>query len=154
MTTDHAALATLEVALKRLTALAKKKRGPSRFDARDILLAVGELAQTGQVDALQAPLERLEALLKPHREQWERALAEELELACTEHIQGVDPRFLEHPRYDFAYTIEARHRLELRLVALDQLEIEPRADLLSGVERADERLAPYLARRVPGPEST
>ena len=44
-----------------------------------------------------------------------------MQLACGEHIQGIDPRYLSHPRYDFDYAIGARQRLELRFRALEAL---------------------------------
>ena len=31
-------------------------------------------------------------------------------MACTEHVQSVDPRYLDLPNYDFEYTRAARER--------------------------------------------
>lgn len=141
--TDQLATA-LESAVQRIEQLAKRKRRPTRFEARELLLALGALLLEDRGSETTAPRERLARALRKEAEAWEAAVNEELQLAGMEHIQGVDPRHLDHPRYDFEYTIEARRRLEMRLVALDALGLEAPEDLLARVARADAMLEPYL----------
>jgi hypothetical protein len=70
-----------------------------------------------------------------------------MELSCTEHVQAIDPRYLDHPRYDFDYTVQARQRLEMRFNALDLLGVDADEVLLAQVARADAILEPYLQRK-------
>ena len=132
----------LEAAVAAVEALAKKKKAPSRFDARAILVPLGECQLEGKLDT--SVLERLQRVLSAHEEAWLEAVAQEMQLSCTEHAQGVDPRFLDHPRYDFEYTVQARERLEHRFEALAVLGIDVDEDLLARVARADAVLEPYL----------
>jgi len=119
-----------------------KKASPSRFHARALLCSLGEVAlDGGEPESLASELAEV---VKDHREGWERAVREELELACTEHIQGVDPRFLKHPRYDFEYTVTARRRLEMRLRAVELMGLSVDERLLDQVAEADARLEPHL----------
>lgn len=145
----------LEQALAEIAAGARKKRWvPDRFLAREILLALGELALSGEDPAEDGPAAawavRLRAALEPVAERFTEALREELDLAASEHTLGVDPRFLDHPRYDLDYAVLARERLEARLVAADLLGFEPDEALLERVAEADRLLEPYLRGR-PGP---
>ena len=74
------------------------------------------------------------------------AIAEELTLACTEHVRSCDPKYLGLPKYDFPYTVAARHRLEARLRAAAELDMPADEALLEQVARADDILEPYLRR--------
>jgi len=125
-------------------ALQKKVKAPSRFVARNMLLVLGELALEERTGEVESELARLRTLLEPVDEGWRKALAQEMELACTEHVQAIDPRYLDHPRYDFDYTVQARQRLEMRFSALDLLGVDMDEVLLSQVARADAVLEPYL----------
>jgi hypothetical protein len=139
--------AALESALARLEQLKKRKRAPSRFEARKLLLALGALLLEERDSEVAQVRERLERALRDVSEPWELAVNEELQLAGMEHMQGVDPRHLDHPSYDFEYTVEARRRLEMRLAALDTLGLTAPADLLSRIAQADAMLEPYLRAR-------
>lgn len=123
-----------------------------RHHARGILIALGRLlAEDGEEtpdsareDALKRVSAWQEGLDEEAEEAWQRATAEELSLACAEHVQSVDPRFLDHPRYDIEYTRGARQRLEARLVAARELGLELPETLIEGVRSADAMLEPYL----------
>jgi hypothetical protein len=78
------------------------------------------------------------------RESWQAAIDEELTLAVTEHVRSCDPKALKLPRYDFPYTVAARHRLEARLRAAAELDMPASELLLEQIEQADRTLAPYL----------
>lgn len=121
---------------------------PTRYDARALLVPLGQLALDHDEDeALLAPyLSEVRPLLDARPEGWARALDEEVSLASAEHVQAVDPRFLEHPRYDFAYTVAARARLEARLLACQLLGHPVPEATLDRIARADETLGPYLER--------
>lgn len=151
----------LEEALAEVAAGLRRKRwAPDRFLAREILLALGELAlaaeggassgEAGPQEQAQAWAARVRTALEPAAEAFAQAVAEELDLAATEHTLAVNPRFLDHPRYDLDYTVLARERLEARLAAADLLGLEPEEALLERVAEADRVLEPYLdARRPP-----
>ena len=133
-----------------LRALERKHRAGTpleRRDARAVLIPLGELflGTSGEAE-LEGALAEVRAAVEPLEERWSTLVASELALACAEHIRSVDPRHLEHPLYDFAYTLAARSRLEARLVGVRRLGLPlPRA-LVEEVERADRRLAPWLDR--------
>lgn len=134
----------LDAALAELGAALRKKRNPTRFHARGILLAVGELALSGNPAAASAGAERVAAIVGDRHDDWARAVHEEIEMAGVEFVRSVDPKYLEHPRYDLAYTVAARERLEARLAAVEALGISPPDELLEQISAADERLAPHL----------
>ena len=141
--------AGLESALVDLAADVKAKSGPHRHHARAILIPLGQLmlaAQEagGELEPGADWVERIQGLVEPVAELWSAAVAEELSLACAEHIRAIDPRFLDHPGYDFPYTIGARARLEARLLGCQALDLEVPEGLLDRVAEADARLAPYL----------
>jgi hypothetical protein len=148
----------LERALAQLAGWIDERKKPTRHQARALLVALGRWIRHGAPsgDQVSAVRDRLRAIVHPLAEGWEAAVLDELILACTEHIRSVDPRYLDHPRYDFAYPIEARERLESRLVAAAALGMSPSPELLARVTRADELLRPYVRRfqerdRGPGP---
>ncbi len=136
----------LEAALAELAAALRKKRKPSRFHARAILVALGEQILVEDGARVTAGVARVAELVRELAADWEAVVREELELAATEFVRSVDPRFLSHPRYDFAYTVTARERLEARLSAAERLGIGPAEGLLEQVVEADELLAPHLRR--------
>ena len=142
MTTEN----DLEAALTDLTTALRKKRNPSRFQARAILLAIGDLALSGNSVAASAGAARLATAVGERAADWERAVQEEIELAAVEFVRSVDPKYLDHPRYDFAYTVGARERLEARLVGAEILGVSPPDALLDQISTADGRLAPHLLR--------
>jgi len=134
----------IEKALSDLEAAVKRELGPSRYDARTLLIGLGELLLAGRDGDAQPLLERLHRVVEPVQEAWSRAVGEELSLACAEHVHAVDPRHLSLPNYDFAYTLAARERLRARLVAAEALDETVSETLSSAVERADAVLRPYL----------
>ena len=134
-----------EAALADLADWVRHKKKPTRQHARSVLIALGRLPDL-PVDG-NAWRERVAAAVHPLSEAWEAAVQDELLLACTEHVTSVDPRYLDHPRYDFEYAIRARERLEARLLAAEVLGHPVDASLLAKVERADARLEPYLRDR-------
>jgi hypothetical protein len=119
----------------------------NRYHARDTLIALGQLvlAREEEEEAASARwVEPLREALAPFGDGFEQAAREELGAAVDEYVRSVDPRFLEHPRYDFAYTVLARERLEARLVAAGLLGIVPEEAQLERVAAADLILEPYL----------
>lgn len=140
----------LEAALRALETAGKTP--PGRWEARAILVPLGLLLQARGREALSDALQRLEEALNDHRDSWRKAVEEELSLACAEHIQGVDPRYLSLPNFDWDYLMEARERLEARKVAAEALQIPLPAHLWAQVLSTDERLAPHLEalRNPPG----
>lgn len=158
----------LSKALDELTQVARSapKRGGPKGNERDkgkgkaplerellrrFLLALGELVSSDLEVDLGAELTRARQIIEQLGERWGLALEAEMQLACGEHIQGVDPRYLGHPRYDFQYTLEARQRLEQRFEALAALEQPIDPQLVARVADADERLADELEKRSAGP---
>ncbi len=137
----------LEEAVRTLEALVGRGARPSRHDARRILLALGEILLEGDEPAASGPIGRLRAVVERVREAWEKACGEELALAASEHVQGVDPRWLSHPRFDLAYVVEARRRLEMRLRAMERLGQEPDEVWLDRIAQADQLLQPHLEDR-------
>lgn len=123
---------------------AAKRTEPNRFHARELLTALGELILAEEREPPEVALVR--AAVAPF-EKWEQAVAEEMSLACTEHVQGVDPRFLDLPNYDFDYLVTARERLEARLAAVEALGLQVSEDLLNRVAEADRLVEPYLRRQ-------
>ena len=143
-------LEAVDRALAELAGLAERPgrgRAPHRYHARALLIPLGELliaAEGEPADELRARLEEARKLHERLGRGWEAAVANELELACAEHIHSVDPRFLDHPDYDWDYTLEARRLLTARLVAARELGLETPQKLLERVEEADRRLDRHL----------
>jgi len=139
----------LETSLTELGAWIRSKKKPTRHHARAVLVSLGRWMEdeSPPEDATAAIGDRLVQLVRPLGEAWEAAVHDELILACTEHVQSVDPRYLDHPRYDFAYTVAAREALEARLRAASALGMSPTEELLDKVTRADALLLPYLGNQ-------
>ena len=138
---------SLESAISNLEQLAKQKTPrPSRFHARDILIPLGSLL-AGDYPLPRTDLrEHFKQLTQPFAEYWERALAEEIQLATTEYVTSVDPRYLEMPNYDFDYTTSARKRLEARLSACDLLGHAIPEPLSQQITKADQIYQPFRDR--------
>lgn len=124
----------------------KKGRGPDRWHARPLLLALGHALLENREDEARAIGEKLRSIPAAHIPAWHRAVQEELNLAATEHVHSADPRYLGRPDYDWGYTLAAREDLEARLRAAEELEIEAPAAVVEQVLQADERIAPFLKR--------
>ena len=140
----------LDQALKALEDAPKTP--PGRWEARAVLVPLGLLIQARGLEALSDALERVKAATAPHEEAWQKAILEEVSLACAEHIQGVDPRYLGLANFDWGYLLEARERLEARKIAAEALQMPIPAHLWSQVEAADEQIQPHLPP-VEGPDS-
>jgi hypothetical protein len=137
----------LQAAIDELVRRKKAKEVPDRQLVRLALLALGRLIMDqGEADTRKAARE-LTAAAESHGERWTEAVASEMGLAVAEHVHSADPRYLDMPTYDFAYTIAARERLEARLQAATLLELPVAEGLLDQVSAADERLRPYLESR-------
>ena len=135
--------AELEIALNHLQARVEAEELPSRHDARWMLMELGETLQSLGVDNCQALIARARKVAQRLGEGWERAVAEELQLAVSEHVHAVDPRWLSHPRYDMAYTLAARARLEARIIAADALGTPLDETMAQAVAHADKALAEH-----------
>jgi hypothetical protein len=145
----------LTEALAELEELAQQGKIPTRHHARDLLLALGAEMRTGnsrEIERAVEAVQRLAPASSPFGDRWRAAVAEEMALSCTEHVRSVDPKYIDHPRYDFEYTIEARERLELRLRAAEKLGVPTSEPWLAQVARADALLATRLERRSRGPK--
>ena len=105
---------TLEEATRELERCIAAERRPTRYEARDLLIPLGELLSKGESPQAEVFLERIAKAVATVPEIWSRAVFAELELACAEHVHAVDPRYLDHARYDFRYTVEARARFRGR----------------------------------------
>ena len=124
----------------------RKGRGPNRWHARPLLLALGQALLEGRIAEAEQLEQQLRSIPAPHRDTWVEAVLEELNLAVTEHVHSADPRYLSRPDYDWGYTLAAREGLEARLRAAEALDIETPPALVEQVLKADERLAPFLNR--------
>lgn len=138
----------LDAALGQLRELSPKQK-PGHRHARAVLVPLGITILEQGEDAALGAAARVQAAVEPFGDAWTDAVDAELRMACTEHIQSVDPRYLDLPNYDFAYTMAARERLEARLAASGLLGYAPPEDLLDRVAKADATLAPYLERSRP-----
>ncbi len=144
--------APIEASLRAVEQRLRKKQPPTRFEARPLLVAIGlaHLEERAQ-DAAPA-LAKLRAWIEADPAGWGRAIADEVAAATAEHVHSADPRWLAHEKYDFPYVVEARHRLEARLVAAEQLGIDVADDVLEAIARADGILQPFLEARRPSAE--
>jgi len=139
-----------EDALRELEGQARKGRGPDHHQARRLLLSLGRLLEELGTGACAPLLERARALSSPA---WVAAVQMELSLACVEFARSVEPRYLELPNYDLAYTQGARVRLGDRLRAGRELgiDLDPREAAI--LELADRVLAAYLEKKQAGSRS-
>ena len=141
---DNTPSAELEAALAAIAVLKKEERKPSRYDARMLLLPLGALILDGDSSGLSLKLERILALIQPTDEAWATAIADELGLAGDEFCLSINPDYLKHPRYDFAYAAASRQQLEQRIQAAEHLGF-PVSEVLKGrIQGADEAFEPYL----------
>jgi len=131
----------LEDALAGIEALEKERGRPSRHHARPLLVGLGQLLLSGTLEESESVKRRLDGLPPAVAETWPAAVADEIAMAATEYIRSVDPRYLDHPKYDWEYTLEARERLADRLRAVRFLGIVLEPGLLAGIERADRGVA-------------
>jgi hypothetical protein len=139
-------IAELEAALGELEELATRKRPhPTRHHARALLLPLGSLLIEGGVEPEETTA-RVAQATRSYEDRWRAAMTEEMQLASAEYVTSVDESYLDMPSYDFAYTSEARRRLEARLRACDALDHPLPEGLLDRVRRADEIYAPYEER--------
>jgi len=122
--------------------------GLSRYEARDLLLPLGQLILEEDGPEATDLVAEARALVDTLGAAWILAAGEELALAAAEHVAGVEPRWLDHPGYDFGYTERARERLEQRLVAAENLGLELPSALSEGIERADRLLGEARERRA------
>jgi hypothetical protein len=139
--------AALEDAVAAVRALAEKRKAPTRHHVRDLLLALGAAIRAGEESEVTRAHAALSVIVPAFGPRWPAVVADELALACTEHVRSVDPRYLDHPRYDFEYTVAARERLELRLRAAQRLGLPATSEWLARVARADAQLAASMKRR-------
>jgi hypothetical protein len=136
----------LEELIRAVESRAGRKEPLTRHDARPILLFIGQALLEGRPEELGDAAQRLRTLPEPVRSRWIDAVRDEMSMACTEHVRSVDPRFLDHPKYDLAYTLEARRLLEARSRACDYLGHPSDPAAKAAVARADS----LLERRAGG----
>jgi len=118
----------------------RRGEAPDRYDLRALLVALGASTERPGGETWG----RIHTAATALGAGFERAAVDELSLACAEHVHAVDPRYLDHPDYDFDYTLRARERLAFRLRAAAWLGLAAPESLRRAVEAADARLAPYL----------
>lgn len=137
----------LQRALRDLRARLEAGTSPTRHDARAVLVPLGERLLAEGPNGVASELDRLKELVRRAPDAWgsawSRAVEDEMDMACAEHVRSVDPRWLEHPEYDLEYTLDARRRLEARLRALAEIGFAVKPELLASVARADSRLAAH-----------
>jgi hypothetical protein len=130
----------LELALAAIQALEKRRGRPTRHDARPVLLELGRLLGEGDGHAAEEAKRRIAGLPAGFAEGWTVAVRDEISMAATEYTLSLDPRYLDHPKYDWEYTLEARRRLAWRLEAVRFLGIPTEASTLAAIERSDRLL--------------
>ena len=130
----------LEAAVRAVEACGTSRHAVTRHLVRPVLLQLGQCLAEGRDAEADEAVSRLGRLSDELRESFGAAVADELEMACTEHIRSVDPRYLLRPDYDLAYTVTARDRLEARLRAAERLGLPADPSTLEHVRRADARL--------------
>jgi hypothetical protein len=133
--------------LQSLEFAASKSRTLIRQDLREVLVDLGRMYLEGQEAEAAPHFARLETLRDTAGERFAVALREELSMAITEHVRSCDPRYLENPKYDLVYTVEARERLEARLEVAERLGLPAEEGLLEAVARADALLQPLIDRQ-------
>lgn len=141
----------LPEALAEVEAWVARRRAPSRLHVRALFVPLGEALLEGRDEA--ESFARVATWISRDPEGWNEALKGELTMAATEHVRSADPRWIANPKYDLAYTIEARHRLEARLACAEHLGLEVADDVLESITRADAVLAPHLDGGTPPSET-
>jgi len=139
--------------LSALAAMVERRALPTRHDARPLLLEIGRrLSQDAGSSADLEPVKRRISGFPPaFAEAWSAAVLDEISMAATEYVRSADPRYLGHPKYDWAYTLEAREHLGWRMKAVQYLGIAASPDLEAAIERADRLLE--VRKPVQGPNS-
>jgi hypothetical protein len=134
-----------QAALAEIAARKLKKKNVTRFQARSLLIVLGE-ALLAEDASVREAIDSVRALVVESPEAWREAVDEEFSLAATEHVRSCEPRYLKMPQYDFEYTVGARHRLEARLRAAVEIDLPIDETLLEQIARADALLEPYLTQ--------
>lgn len=134
-----------QAALAEIAARKLKKKNVTRFQARALLIVLGE-ALLAEDATVREAIDIVRALVVESPEAWREAVDEEFSLAATEHVRSCEPRYLKLPQYDFEYTVAARHRLEARLRAAVEIDLPIDETLLEQIARADALLEPYLTQ--------
>jgi hypothetical protein len=146
----------LESAIRALEGLASRAGPITRHDERPILPSLGRSLHAGRKEDLGDAADSSRRLPERSRNAWIAAVKDELAMAGTEYVRCVDPRFLNHPQYDLAYTLEARLQLDARSRACEYLgePLDPavvasvgRADALLE-DRTETRVREWLAKRA------
>jgi len=132
----------LPAALAEVEAWVARRRAPTRHHVRALFIPLGEALLEGRDEA--EAFARVATWIGRDPEGWNEALKGELTMAATEHVRSADPRWIANPKYDLAYAVEARHRLEARLTCAEHLGLEVADDVLESIARADTVLAPQL----------
>jgi hypothetical protein len=114
------------VALAAIEALEKRRGRPTRHDARPVLLELGRLLGEGDGMRAEEAKRRIAGLPPGSRRAGRWPSGTRSRMAATEYTLSLDPRYLDHPKYDWEYTLEARRRLAWRLEAVRFLGIRPR----------------------------
>lgn len=140
----------LRSAIEAARAAIARRRALGRHETRALLIALGERLLSPDGVASENEVEQARALLRDERGEFQETLESEMRMAITEYLQSVDPRYIDLPDYDFHYTVEARSRLESRLVAADALGFSIDAALRERIGSADGLLEAALERREAG----
>ena len=141
---DSSSTAELQAAMKAIAAMAKEERTPSRYDARMLLLPLGALIMEADSAGLSVTLADISKVVSAENEAWATAIADELGLAGDEFCLSINPDYLKHPRYDFAYAAASRQQLEQRIQAAEHLGFPLSEVLVGRIREADEMFEPYL----------
>lgn len=136
--------APLADVLKEVQSWVSRGKPPTRHHARAVLVGLGLEMLDGPAGAEAAALAQVSGWIAQAPTAWREAIASEISMAATEHVRSADPRWLRHPQYDLEYAVEARHRLEARLVCAERLGVGVPDEILESIGRADALLAPLL----------
>lgn len=138
--------APLPEVLAEVKAWVARGRPPTRQHARGVLVGLGLAILEGRAGDEAESLARVATWIARAPDAWKAAFDSEIAMAATEHVRSADPRWIEKPEYDWAYVVDARHRLEARLACAEHLQVEVPEELLEAIARADAILAPYIER--------
>lgn len=155
--TGRTGRAELDQALALVEEALRERRPWNRYHARAVLLPLGALLGSedeGDRRHAREAIARLARATGPTRDAWGAVLDEELEMAVTELVKSLDPRFLARPDYDLRYTLESRALLRDRLRAMEALGRDVDPSLLRHVERSERALEVELRRRGASDAST